>query len=1551
MFETLNFDNIILPNIDDLTKAHNHVPPANPNPPTVPPAVPSAVPSAVNPAVHTAESDPDPPAGTTAGTPTNPPAGTPDSTDVPSVNPTADANPTAITPAENSAENPPAKSTNNNNISKIIKNNTLDGNNVINILSYDINDVPKTDELLNLNPNENSLNLTFEKSSIDSKTFDITETDVVNDELWKKVTKHYNPFPAMRALPPLKSASSELYINKIVRSSSYVNKIQIGNILNKIFYKTCDIQCTANSSQLLDILNPHETIQTDALVDASQNNIRIDENVQQLNEMLPTYGGGGGPNPIEVSSLQNSVLQIGWFKMDNDGCVAYESNGKLYNMANFGKRDIDKFKINDMPQNPTNSLHTRILYFAVIHQLLYAFKKITETHDSKNNVYFNHGNLIANNIHIKFHEKYNDLKYPINDTTTIKTNFRVKIANFDYSSILYEKTRYVSNLPKKIYGQKQFEENELKDIDNLYKLFRSNVKQTEIEFKNVFKTVESFKKFIRYNPAPVPFAMEFYVLVISTCLQNKVFFFIFRQFYFDLLFDANLTNANLNALDERVKSSMSYKIYKSIMDAKKSFVPSNIDSINLPIQILIDNKVYFKVNAVDKIFERNIQYLNILISDINNKLTIYNTIKLNSDINGMVIDTNDKSAIPSKLILHVRTNLNNRDVVSAFKKPIELHFNSMCKYDASIMKQYPVSAFLNKTLFDEMVRKFEQSANVYENETSGTINKNILLTIDKKYNAGKKIKLTNGNIYTIIQAKWSPQTWYKSAYKNVDTFEKIKSKSKKQTYEVLKHATLAETPNDENEYINDSEVLKEQNATNEKELTQLNRQTPTIVNYGKPYEYDKTEFSIEINESTTQTMKIYKLKNLTTDILFNKMALEIIKNVMESTNDELNCIIFFIDNNFMKLLHYYKNNWNLNDKYFEPNEGNIIGINVVTYNKTDNFNQVSKNIILQIFESISKIKVNKKYDNHVMTLINNLGVSSVNSYNLMLVMLIKMYKILHNETNKHIQKIKTYFENAKNTENSAKLMIMLYSLHYISKIQEILIYYYTFILYKSVGLIHEIKAINLKNDINILNIPKNITNKIITQIKSKLTFLSYDIMNDFLYHEFNYLLTKTYTTHFPFNNKYLLTGTLQYVNNQIGNGLSDVVGDGNCFFACLLQILKLYDFSQSNNEIENYTKNHMVVEMLGMKQQLISGIGDIVSKLKNSSKNVNELAQQLRECIYDSNYFKMIFTSHVIDKMPNELSTNDYFNNIDITQITVDDLPMNNIYNIIEYMKTSNYFATDETIHVISKLLNISFFCVRMHGNEYICSNIISTDTKLFNPKYYAILYNEVVRDNPLHYQYHTINGKSLLKLSDLPKPLKQLETYQYVNGSSVNDSSVNSKIMQYRGGEPLQTQPLNGATFQSVFNLEREIEEYTSVNSNKKYDAELCKMYANIINVISLQINSSQTSQNKPDDYNLRQKLDIYKQKKQICELKLQEYLKQDEVVYSAIIYLTLYQGENPNLAERQTYRCESNIDELKREYCDLIGIGCDNQDSVKDLNKSKIDEKNEYDTVVHTL
>jgi hypothetical protein len=72
----------------------------------------------------------------------------------------------------------------------------------------------------------------------------------------------------------------------------------------------------------------------------------------------------------------------------------------------------------------------------------------------------------------------------------------------------------------------------------------------------------------------------------------------------------------------------------------------------------------------------------------------------------------------------------------------------------------------------------------------------------------------------------------------------------------------------------------------------------------------------------------------------------------------------------------------------------------------------------------------------------------------------------------------------------------------------------------------------------------------------------------------------------------------------------------------------------------------------------------------------------------------------------------------------------------------------------------------------------------------------------------------------------------------------------------------------------------------------------------------------------------------KQIYENKLKNLndernkeKNKNKKVYGIILNLTLYPGENPSIMDKQSYKCTNSFNNLKKEYCQVFGIGCDDK------------------------
>lgn len=361
----------------------------------------------------------------------------------------------------------------------------------------------------------------------------------------------------------------------------------------------------------------------------------------------------------------------------------------------------------------------------------------------------------------------------------IQTNFKIKLNNFSNSSITYNGIRYTSNFPKRIGILKEnFTKEDYEFINKFYQQLNNN------KIKNTMKN-ETFKKMLRHSPIPVPFGIEFYILIISMMLCNDLFFNFFRKYYFDLLFDNNLTDANLddvkNNNNKMIKSCVSYKIYKLIIDKK-----NNKNTIDLPLTILRD--IFFKLQILNDFNEKNkIDMKNIIDSIKNENENVDITInKVISEINNITgsISTDE---IPDKIIIYVNPNLRDKDLINYYNKPFIFNFDPLNKYEEDKMNDVNASFFKDKNTFKSLVDRFNSPTskmNIYNAEISnGVVDNNILLTIKKSFSINSKIKLSNGKIYTIIDAKWEPENWVKKKFSEIDKKDKIKNISKKKMTE------------------------------------------------------------------------------------------------------------------------------------------------------------------------------------------------------------------------------------------------------------------------------------------------------------------------------------------------------------------------------------------------------------------------------------------------------------------------------------------------------------------------------------------------------------------------------------------------------------------------------------------------------------------------------------------------------------------------------------------------------------------------------------------------
>jgi hypothetical protein len=1176
----------------------------------------------------------------------------------------------------------------------------------------------------------------------------------------------------------------------------------------------------------------------------------------------------------------------------------------------------------------------------------------------------------------------------------IKTNFRIKLNNFSDSSVTYKEIRYVSEFPKKMgVFEDNFNEKDYEAINKFYKqLDSANLNYGKI--KNTIKDAKIFKKMLRHLPIPVPFTIEFYILIMSMMLCNDDFFIFFRKYYFNLLFDYNLTDYNLNDAENNkmIKSCISYKIYKLITEKK-----NNKNSIDIPLEILDD--IYFKLKIVDKFSEKNNQYMINITDKIKNNsdiinIDINNVIKLMSEINEISKDSINENEIPDKIIIYINPSLRNKELINYYNKPLILNFNSLKKYDETKMNDTNVSFFKDKNTFKALVNRFEStpsSTNIYNAEISndnklGIVDNNILLTIKKSFPINSKIKFNNGKIYTIIDAKWEPGKWVKKTSNEIDKIDKIKNISKKKlkSYDISndvvnKNITeqinlsykkfekndvkpevyVISKPEDEKKIFESINLFQNNkdngdNGDNKKGIFEsmnfFSNKNKIIIGKNENEEHDnlKKFFSNEsFNESIANKKLLYipgaiiEIK----DEFINDIPIEIVLNYDTKFIDNFYKLFSssVLDNNFYSFpfISDVRNTYNK----FIINDENIKNIIEAKTNNDENYN----------FNLMKKYDEIKKNDNQLH--------SQFLKYELIFLKTCYNYYYLYTETKKEIDTINEtlkssilqVFNNINENKTGEpkqmnpvvyiKTLTELYNLKYSYEYYKLMYNYYLYGLYWWIIINIKIfskdfpdKQIFTKEKI----IPSYFSGK------STIDQKKYKLIVDNKHKVFLEILDSI----FELKNFYKNNKTIEiFRKNKL---MSMLFEDNNTLLYSELQ-------KKITNDINNSSTNDKKYKIIEVNNDKNCFLNCLLRALKNNSSYDKDIksfldnsVDELRQKIIDSIKFKVEY--YKIKKEKNRdnfiglLLNNNNDDEIEKIKGMTDD-------EIFKYFKEENYFFNDFIILIISKIFNCMFYVYSsINGKEPIFKNI----TEYNNQPYSIIFY----KDNNC-YKLIQYNNNNVMNCEQLPEEL-QMSQYCYKESNSSNmtggaliddiNKNISNKYSSIEASKNLinkynkqiesEKKKYNTNISQEekirikddIRDKENEIKE-----NNKKlveYYKEIIKYYDELIKEYNVNVSTNRNELN-----NANNKIKTYKNELNQLQNKINLEKEKDKKVYGIIVDLILYPGDNPSIIDRQKYKCKKSFDDLKNEYCEVFGIGC-SEKNIKNggTMKNKIINKKKY-------
>ena len=994
----------------------------------------------------------------------------------------------------------------------------------------------------------------------------------------------------------------------------------------------------------------------------------------------------------------------------------------------------------------------------------------------------------------------------------IQTNFKIKIHNFSDSSITHKKIRYISEFSKRIgIFEDNFTEEDYDSINKFYEQLNNN---NNNKIKNIIKN-KIFKKMLRYSPIPVPFCIEFYILIISMMLCNDYFLDFFRKYYFYLLFDNNLTDDNLNDAKNNnkiIKSCVSYKIYKSILNKR-----NNKNNIDVPLKILDD--ISFKLTILNKFNDENKKYIQNITNAIKNKdetidININKVIKTISELKTTPM-TNDLNEIPDKLIIYVNPNLSDKDLINYYNKSSILNFNPLKRYEEDKMNDVNISLFKDKNTFSSLLDRFnsQSSNNIYNAESSddnkiGIVDNNILLTIKKSFPINSKIKLNNGKIYTIIDAKWEPGKWVKKTSREIDKIDKIKNISKKKisSYNIPENfiKNIKESINFDYKILNNDELKKEFITEND------------IYTVIKPL--DKIEF-ININffsnkneiifEEKEHDNLIYFFSNKSLISIANEKLLYIPVAIIELQDllklPENIFIVSYDDKKFIDIFYTLFSSSVIDNNFYNfP----LISDNQLIYNKFDiddkNIETIIEKIIIKK-NIIDNEKYNKNLKKKYDEIKNNDELYSIFlKFELIFLKTCYNYYYLCDEIKEEMEQINETLKNSllkifndmnekKNNEelkNLDKLKEIkelcekLYNLKYSYECNKLIYNYYLygFFWWLAINIkfftkdypdkqffIKEkiIKSyFSIKSTINQNKYDLIINNKQTTflEILDSLFKLQNFYKNNENIQIFRKNKLMSILVESNYNNSYSLKSLYIELNEKITNSMNikddtiikeynliNVKNDRNCFLHCLLYALK----NKINLEINDYPlyDRDIIQSFINASNIEISD-----SPVEYDSDSINNL----RNIIIDSIEFKVEY--YRIKKEKNR----DYFislftkvnSEIKILKKMYDDVDDIKIFN---YLKTNeNYVLNDFIINIVSQIFNCMFYVyTSINEKQPTFKNI----TKYNNQPYSIILYK-----NDEHYKLIKYGENIAMNCEQLPEVLKMS---QYCYKEPLIESSI----------------------------------------------------------------------------------------------------------------------------------------------------------------------------------
>jgi hypothetical protein len=241
----------------------------------------------------------------------------------------------------------------------------------------------------------------------------------------------------------------------------------------------------------------------------------------------------------------------------------------------------------------------------------------------------------------------------------------------------------------------------------------------------------------------------------------------------------------------------------------------------------------------------------------------------------------------------------------------------------------------------------------------------------------------------------------------------------------------------------------------------------------------------------------------------------------------------------------------------------------------------------------------------------------------------------------------------------------------------------------------------------------------------------------------------------------------------------------------------------------------------------------------------------------------------------------------------------------------------------------------------YIYDGTTITELVQYENQQYSI----IIKKNKYYlkqstYQLIVYNNNTVLKCKELPKELQTIQ-FCYHNDGQNGGGSDGSDIKNLISNKI----PEKETTIDEVNKIIKEKEKEYSNEKKQNLKNEIDKLKEDI-NKNELEL---QKFYEKVIEYNgtdiSKNEIEYYKTKLNQLNNKLTNnqnvILKSNRKVYGIIVNLTLYPGDNPSIMDKQKYKCNKSFDDLKKDYCDVFGIGCQEKNKSGGNNLNYVNNK----------